>query len=80
MAESANHSSSRLQEAVLAELITQVEDGVVALDKDGEEVRLSPPPQVLGKAIEYLKQFPPRDLPTPEGQSETIEKYDKHPY
>lgn len=60
------NKSSAIRDALAEQLLDILTKGVEELDKEtGAIVRVTPPASYLAVAKDYLKSFPPIDLPTP---------------
>lgn len=68
-----------LKDALLDELIHQVQDGPTVVDKEtGEPVRISPPASLLSVAAKVVKDFAeeiPKDEVTDEEKVETLGRF-----
>lgn len=70
-----NNTSSRLRDALLDNLVDQIENGPV-VEIEGTGVRVSPSPALISAAVNFLKQFPPDGgLPASESTSKTLQGY-----
>lgn len=52
-------SSSDLRDAIIKELMKQIEEGAIKVTKQGEVVQVSVDAPVLTAGINFLKTFPP---------------------
>jgi hypothetical protein len=73
-----NHSVEGLKVAILAELMTQIEDGTKVVTKDGDVVVISAPASIISAGVNFLKTFPPEPVAAaPLEMSKTLEVYKK---
>lgn len=68
--------SSEIRDALATQLLDILQKGVEAVDKDtGAIVRVTPPASYLAVAKDYLKSFPPIDLPTPKSPTGILKDF-----
>lgn len=70
-----NNTPARLRDALLDNLVDQIENGPV-VEVEGTAMRVSPSPALISAAVNFLKAFPPQgDLPAPGEMSPTLKRY-----
>lgn len=66
-----NETSTEMRDAIASQLLDIVKNGVEATDNEGNKVRRTAPASYFAVAKDFLRMFPPMDLPgakTPSGE------------
>ena len=74
MAEDPNKSTA-IRDALASVLLDVLEKGASVADEEGNLVRATPAASYLTAAKDYLKQFPPSDLPTARSVSNELARF-----